>query len=151
VFGVVFMYGSGVPMQSQPDVRQAASSVRLLVVGDEPPRISREKKTVQAMIRIYCGGQHGMQGRLCRDCKDLLQYARERLEKCPFQEGKPTCADCAVHCYRRSMREEIRAVMTYAGPRMPYRHPILAVRHLTEGLRKHPTESADDEEIREET
>jgi hypothetical protein len=151
VFGVVFMYGFGVPMQSEPDVRQVACSVRSLVVRAKHPRIAREKETVEEMVRIRCRGHHGTQGHLCRDSKDLLQYARERLEKCPFQDGKPTCASCAVHCYRPSMREEISAVMRYAGPRMPYRRPILAVRHLTDGLRKHPTESADDKEIREET
>jgi hypothetical protein len=120
-----------------------------LVVGNEHPRIVREKKTVEAMIRIYCGGQHGTREGLCQECKDLLQYATERLERCPFQEDKPTCADCPIHCYRPIMRAEIRMVMTYAGPRMPYRHPILAVRHLIDGLRRHSTESGDEGETRE--
>jgi hypothetical protein len=102
------------------------------------------------MIRICCYGQHRMREGLCQECEDLLQYAIGRLEKCPFQVSKPTCADCPIHCYRPSMREDIRAVMTYAGPRMLYRHPILAVRHLIDGLRKHPIQWADERERRQE-
>ena len=33
------------------------------------------------------------------------------------------------------MRDRIRAVMRYADPRMLFRHPILAVLHLLDGLR----------------
>jgi hypothetical protein len=32
------------------------------------------------------------------------------------------------------MREQVRAVMRYAGPRMLWRHPILALEHLWDGL-----------------
>ena len=52
------------------------------------------------MIGIYCRGHHGTQGELCPDCADLLSYAGLRLEKCPFQENKTTCAKCPVHCYK---------------------------------------------------
>jgi hypothetical protein len=41
------------------------------------------------------------------------------------------------------MRDDIRAVMRYAGPRMLLHHPILAVQHLIDGWRKHPVEQAD--------
>jgi hypothetical protein len=53
-----------------------------------------------------------------------------RLAKCPFQENKSTCANCTVHCYKPDMRQRVRAVMRYAGPRMMWRHPILALTHL---------------------
>jgi hypothetical protein len=36
------------------------------------------------------------------------------------------------------MREKVRAVMRYSGPRMAGKHPVLAVRHLLDGLRKKP-------------
>jgi hypothetical protein len=36
------------------------------------------------------------------------------------------------------MREKIKGVMRYAGPRMMYRHPVLAVLHVFDGLRKDP-------------
>jgi len=37
------------------------------------------------------------------------------------------------------MRERIRSVMRYAGPRMMYRHPLLAFHHLIDGMRKAPS------------
>jgi hypothetical protein len=36
------------------------------------------------------------------------------------------------------MRERIRAVMRYAGPRMSYRHPILTLFHFWDGHKKPP-------------
>ncbi|HEX9117585.1 MAG TPA: nitrous oxide-stimulated promoter family protein [Anaerolineae bacterium] len=100
------------------------------------PRLAREARTIAAMIHLYCREQHGAAGELCPDCRELLAYADLRLAKCPFQEGKTTCANCRVHCYKPAMRERIRVIMRYAGPRMLYRHPILAIRHLLDGRRK---------------
>lgn len=103
------------------------------------PRMERESKTIEVMIKIYCQGQHGSdEGELCPSCTELLDYARQRLAKCPFQEGKTTCAKCPVHCYKADMREEVRAAMRYAGPRMPRRHPILTFYHFLDGRRKEP-------------
>jgi hypothetical protein len=34
------------------------------------------------------------------------------------------------------MRERIREVMRYSGPRMLLSHPLMAIRHLIDGLRK---------------
>jgi hypothetical protein len=113
-------------------------------VSNEHRRVKREKRTVEAMIRMYCTDQQGARDHLCQDCQALLTYSLERLERCPFQEGKTTCAKCPVHCYRPAMRERIRAVMRYAGPRMLVRHPILAVHHLIDGLRTEPTRPADE-------
>ena len=87
------------------------------------------------MISIFCKSNHKLQN-ICDDCRELRDYALERLEKCPFGEDKPTCAKCAVHCYKPVMREKIRKVMRYAGPRMIYKHPIMAIRHLFDGKRK---------------
>jgi len=90
------------------------------------------------MIGIYCRDQHGNSHGLCPECEALEGYARQRLHACPFQEGKTTCARCPVHCYRPGMRERIRAVMRYAGPRMIYRYPVLTLFHLADGRRKEP-------------
>jgi predicted amidophosphoribosyltransferase len=95
--------------------------------------LARERRTVEAMICLYCRGQHGCPGDLCAACRELADYARARLERCPFGEAKPTCARCPVHCYRPEMRERIRAVMRYAGLRMLLRHPLLALGHLFDG------------------
>ena len=82
------------------------------------------------MISLYCQGNHNTQNDLCEDCAQLLQYATIRLEKCPFAENKGPCSKCTVHCYKPEMREKVRTVMRYAGPRMLKKHPILAVKHL---------------------
>jgi len=98
-----------------------------------PARMAREKKTVTAMIRVYCRGRHGSTGELCPACGELHSYAMCRLDRCPFGEEKPACAKCPIHCYRPEMRERIREVMRYAGPRMMLRHPVLALRHRLDG------------------
>jgi predicted amidophosphoribosyltransferase len=100
--------------------------------------MKRERKTIEAMIRLYCRDHHGGEGELCSECEELLDYALARLDRCPFRENKPTCAKCPVHCYKPDMREQVRAVMRYAGPRMLRRHPVLAVLHLIDGFRKTP-------------
>ena len=102
--------------------------------------MKREARTLTAMVRVYCHGHHGTQkDRLCPGCTGLLDYALQRLERCPHQAAKPTCARCPIHCYRPAEREQIRAVMRYAGPRMLLRYPILAILHLLDGLKKSPT------------
>ena len=101
-------------------------------------RMEREKKTLEIMIKIYCRGQHGSEDKLCSSCQELWDYAQVRLEKCPFQEGKTTCNKCPVHCYKADMREQVRAAMRYAGPRMPRRHPVLTFFHFLDGRRKEP-------------
>lgn len=98
----------------------------------------RELRTVKLLIGLYCREQHQSLAEPCDDCRALLEYARLRLSRCPFQENKTTCGNCPVHCYRPGMREKIRIVMRYAGPRLFRRHPLLALRHLLDGLRKRP-------------
>lgn len=108
------------------------------IVSNLDPRMAREQRTVEAMIAIYCHGQHNTSAGLCPDCQELRSYARQRLQRCPFQEGKTTCAKCPVHCYKPEMRDQIRAVMRFAGPRMLYRHPIMTLQHMIDGVREEP-------------
>ena len=97
----------------------------------ERGRLRREWRTIAAMIAISCARRHGgRRGALCTDCQELHDYAQLRLTRCPFGPDKPTCAHCRVHCYRPEMRERVRDVMRFAGPRMLSRHPWLAVMHL---------------------
>lgn len=97
-------------------------------------RLDRERRTLQLMIELYCHDQHHPQAHLCDDCQELLDYAVQRIDKCPFQAEKPTCAKCPVHCYKPAMREKVRQVMRYSGPRMLIYHPALAALHLWEGI-----------------
>jgi len=96
-------------------------------------RLGRERRTIQVMIQIYCQGNHGSNGGLCPACQQLSAYAMQRLEKCPFQAGKPTCAKCPIQCYKPAMRQQVRQVMRFSGPRMLLRHPILAILHTLDG------------------
>lgn len=99
-------------------------------------RLQREARTVEAMIRRYCRDHHDAGDELCPECAELLAYARRRLACCPFQEDKTTCGKCPVHCYAPGMRARIREVMRHAGPRMLLSHPLMALRHLLDGLRR---------------
>ncbi len=95
-----------------------------------PSRIQLETKTIYSMIKIYCRDHHQQESDLCDQCNKLYLYAKERTLKCPLKEGKTSCNLCEIHCYQPEKREEIKMVMRYAGPRMLWRHPILAIYHL---------------------
>lgn len=102
-------------------------------------RVERERRTIDAMIAMYCRDHHGGgEGRLCEACEGLRAYASRRLDLCVFKLDKPTCVKCPVHCYRPDPREQVRQVMRYAGPRMLKEHPVLAIRHVVDGWRKAP-------------
>lgn len=66
----------------------------------------------------------------------LSQYAMQRSDKCPFMETKTFCSNCRVHCYKPEMREKIREVMRFSGPRMILHHPVMAVRHVIESKKE---------------
>ncbi|MGD9567010.1 MAG: nitrous oxide-stimulated promoter family protein [Sedimentibacter sp.] len=92
-------------------------------------RLSEDVNTVTAMIKIYCNGNHGRK-ELCDDCLELAQYAKNRVENCIFDDKKPVCGKCTVHCYKPEMREKIRTVMRYSGPKMLYKHPVMLVKYV---------------------
>ena len=86
-----------------------------------------EKLLVSEMIALYCRKNHHMaKGCLCPQCQALHDYALQRIERCPFMETKTFCSACKVHCYKPEMREQIRVVMRWSGPRMLFVHPVLA-------------------------
>ena len=95
----------------------------------------REKEMVSQMIALYCRKHHGGKGGLCPQCRALEEYAWARSDKCPFMEEKTFCSNCKVHCYKPAMREQIRAVMRWAGPRMLPVHPVLSVKHVAVTLK----------------
>lgn len=99
------------------------------------PSMNLEYKTMEVMVQLYCRKVHGAKKNLCSSCSGLLDYADERVEKCPFGATKPVCNQCTVHCYKPDMREQVKEVMRYSGPRMIARHPVLAIRHLIRSKR----------------
>ena len=92
-------------------------------------RIAYEKKTVGLMVELYCRLRERNRA-LCADCQALIVYAHQRLDRCKFGNEKCRCKVCSVHCYNPKMREKIRAVMRFAGPRMLFYHPITTLRYL---------------------
>jgi hypothetical protein len=102
-------------------------------------RIDREKYTVGKMIDLYCRLNH-RQKHICEDCQTLKDYAFGKLKKCPYQDDKPTCIKCPIHCYQPNQKEQIRVVMRFSGPKMILYHPILAVYHIIDNKAKKKNE-----------
>lgn len=92
-------------------------------------RIEEEKRVVEQMIRLYCRKNEGY-AELCPSCQELLEYAHGRLDHCRYGAKKPTCKKCPIHCYRPEMKERIKMIMRWAGPRMIFYHPLSALKHL---------------------
>lgn len=104
---------------------------------EDPKRIRRERVTVRAMVAMYCRHRHGG-SELCESCAELADYADRKLDRCPYGGKKPACTNCPIHCYGAEPRERMREVMRFAGPRMIWKHPYLAVRHLLDERKKAP-------------
>lgn len=112
----------------QEDKSADASKIRL--------KREREKQMVSQMIALYCRKKHGGRKELCPECAELDAYAQLRSEKCPFMETKTFCSNCKVYCYKPEMRERIREVMRFSGPRMLFHHPVAAIRHVIESKKE---------------
>ena len=104
---------------------------------------TEKKRTLEAdvmaeMIALYCRGhRHAHRTAetdgapaLCPDCRRLLDYARDRIIRCPRMDVKSFCSACPIHCYSHDMREQVRAVMRYSGPRMLLHHPFMTIHHM---------------------
>ena len=127
-------------MQRLRQKNSQSAKVGELQMGKQHPRITREKKTIDKMVHIYCRGHHKTKGNeLCPECTEFLSYAFLRLDKCPFQEEKSTCGKCLVHCYQPQMKEKVKKVMRYSGPRMLLHGPGLALHHAFDGRKKPQT------------
>lgn len=94
--------------------------------------LEQENQVIEMMIDIYCkGNKHSRQkGHLCESCQALLDYAKMRSEKCPRKGEKTFCSTCPIHCYKSEYRVKVKEVMKYAGPRMLYIHPVIAIKHM---------------------
>lgn len=97
-----------------------------------PGQLGIEYKTIKAMVNIYCRAHHHNSTRSvpCPECIEFLTYTNEKLDRCPYGQNKPTCNRCPIHCYKKNQRQQAKKIMRYAGPRMLFYHPILAIKHL---------------------
>ena len=121
------------------------------MTSHEDGHLARELLTITRMVEIYCAAHHDVAGgTLCDECGEFMDYAEVRLQKCPYGEDKPTCSNCPIHCYKPARRDQAKAIMRYAGPRMIFRHPWLAITHKLDGLRKarHPNELSREQRLR---
>jgi len=105
--------------------------------------LEKEQKTIGIMIQIFCGVHHGTDRKLlCPTCAELSDYAKERLNKCPYGENKGACSKCEIHCYKPDMRKRITEVMRFSGPRMVRKHPVMRFSG-PRMVRKHPLLAID--------
>lgn len=100
-------------------------------------RINREIKTIEKMISLY-EKAHPAPNDSLDYYQKLFSYAINRLEKCRYGEDKPACKQCPIHCYQPKMREQMKLVMRWSGPKMLLHHPILAIRHLLDDRKPVP-------------
>ena len=99
------------------------------------PRLKSEAQTIRVMVEEFCSYHHGTSGHmLCPKCQAFLDYALKRLACCPYGEDKPVCGSCKIHCYKPAERETARQVMRWAGPRLIFSHPLMAVSHVVDKL-----------------
>ncbi len=107
---------------------------------DTERKRTMEAEVMTEMIALYCRGHshaHRVQEypaegipALCPDCRQLLEYARTRIIRCPRMDVKSFCSVCPVHCYSMDMRARIREVMRYSGPRMLLHRPFMTLHHI---------------------
>ena len=92
-------------------------------------KIEWEKRTVRKMIELYCR-HHLKQDTMTDEYRLLAEYACQRLDHCQFGETKKSCKKCPVHCYVPQMRQRIREVMRWSGPRMMFYAPKDVISHV---------------------
>ncbi|MGL5977652.1 MAG: nitrous oxide-stimulated promoter family protein [Erysipelotrichaceae bacterium] len=106
---------------------------RIKTIQPVEDRRVKEKAVVGEMVQIYCDANHEKAGKkkeLCKECSELLAYAHKRIDVCPFMEEKTFCANCHIKCYQKDKQEEIRNVMKFAGKRMLFVRPWMAISHV---------------------
>ena len=115
----------------------------------------KEQQVVEEMIRLYCRKNHKeiyrQTGDMCPECRALTDYAQLRSAKCPFMETKTFCAKCKVHCYKPEMREKIREVMRFSGPRMLFYHPGMAIWHVVCSVKEKRKQKKEEQSKKNET
>ncbi|KZL92740.1 nitrous oxide-stimulated promoter family protein [Clostridium magnum] len=88
-----------------------------------------EKEIFDKITIIYCkGNNHSVIP--CSRCKEIMNYAHLRINSCTFGDDKKFCSKCTVHCFKPDMRENVKKIMRYSGPRIIFYHPIMAMKHL---------------------
>ena len=106
--------------------------------ASESARMAKDRKTLEAIGRIYCSAHHESDkdaAGLCPWCRETIDATLARTAICPYgHEGN--CQDCDIHCQRGEAQMRIKEIMRYSAPRMTLRHPIMTAGYLRKKLRK---------------
>lgn len=94
----------------------------------------REKKVITEMVKLYCRKNH-KERELCDECREILNYSLKRIDNCRFMETKTFCSNCKSPCYSPKMKEKVKKIMKFSGPRMLLYHPLLVIYHIISGLK----------------
>jgi hypothetical protein len=95
---------------------------RQLIDINNGPNIQKEKEIIKEMIELYCRKKH-QRGKLCKECRDLKNYALLRVSLCHLGEEKTTCSNCTIHCYKPKFRKKMEVLKHFARPWMMLYHP----------------------------
>ena len=109
-------------------------------------QLNTEFKTITAMINLYCLKHHQIHTenfQRCDQCQQFRVYVKQRLDRCPYGENKPSCKQCPIHCYKPQQKIKSQIIMRFSGPKMLTKHPVMAIRHLIHDRRSIPEHKKD--------
>ena len=94
-----------------------------LQMSKQHPRITREKKTIDKMVHIYCKGHHETKGNeLCPECTEFLSYAFLRLDNLVWRCITRLMDERSLKHWKNSGKKRLKFQPKGALPR-----PILSV------------------------
>ena len=77
--------------------------------------VEKDFNILKRFVTTHCHYQHGTKKEsICAECEDLIQYAKKKLENCPY-DPKPKCKDCKTHCYKEIYQNRVKEAMSVAG------------------------------------
>lgn len=91
-------------------------------------RKALEKEIFDKMTLIYCKDHHCSS--ICTRCNEIILYAHRRIDLCKFGKNKSFCSKCLIHCFKTDIREDVKKIMRYSGPRIIFHHPLMAFKHM---------------------
>ena len=90
-------------------------------------KLIEEYKIVCEMIDLY----HRKNDKFSdSEIGELKAYVKKKLSSCPHGPDKPFCSYCKIHCYEPKMRDKIREIMRFSGPRFIFYRPGKTIKHL---------------------
>lgn len=103
--------------------------------------VPKEKETVRKMFGLYCQKNHDTPAgkKLCPKCTALLATVMLKMNRCPYGITKPICEKCKIPCFGKKQTKDFLDIMQGSRTKMLLRHPIMAMRHRLNGMRREVT------------